>query len=183
MYPSVRPFVTSVVRLIPGIPNCIAGPLPWPATPWHTEQLIWKYLRPFSSEASPIGVGFAIAAQESGNAVYETWKPAMYVPFVGTENCGFPRDGVSESFTGSHVQREGWRLKSVNHSHPLKIRSGSESARTRSLAFTSHLRCAMTTQQRRRFLRLVRCAFQPQTVITAAEPRVVADRHRQSGDA
>jgi hypothetical protein len=66
------------------------------------------------------GCGFAIADIESivpGRGEYETWNPATAMPVIGTDICGFPREGVSESFTGSHVDSDGCLLKSVNHSH------------------------------------------------------------------
>src|SRR5688572_33194387 len=59
----------------------------------------------------------------AGNAPYETWYPATAVPVVGTDICGFPRDGVVLSFTCSHVQSDGCVLKSVNHSHPVSRKS------------------------------------------------------------
>src|SRR6476659_7237842 len=100
----------SVVRLIAGIPNLVAGPSPIARSPWHGTQLIWKYFLPLASEESLAAVGLRKEAIESivaGNAPYETWNPATAVPVVGTENCGFPRDGVSVSFTGSHVHSDG----------------------------------------------------------------------------
>lgn len=51
-----------------------------------------------------------------GSGEYETWNPATAVPLTGTDICGFPREGVRLSFTGSHVEMDGCRLKSVNHS-------------------------------------------------------------------
>ena len=82
----------------------------------------------------------------AGNAPYETWKPAMAVPVVGTDICGFPRDGVSVSLSGSHVQIDGWRLKSVNHSHAVSV-SGIVRTRTRNLAFKPHLHRTVLAQK------------------------------------
>ena len=107
-----------------------------------------------ASDESEAGVGLRRLDIESivaGKAPYETWNPATAVPVVGTENCGFPREGVSESFTGSQVHSDGWRLKSVNHSHAVKS-SGTTSSSTRARdlarlnmrsAFTPHLGRAM----------------------------------------
>jgi hypothetical protein len=65
----------SIVRLIPGIPNLVAGPSPIARSPWHTAQLIWKYFRPLASDESVAGVGLGIPAMESivaGKAPYDT---------------------------------------------------------------------------------------------------------------
>src|SRR5688572_15413876 len=113
-------------------------------------------MRPLRSDASVIGVGFGSDAIESivpGSAAYETWKPATAIPVIGTENCGFPRDGVSESFTGSHVHRDGCRLKSVNHSQaerPVSTKASAQRLRVRTneLALIAYLLRAMTAQQR-----------------------------------
>ena len=75
MYPSVLPFVTSVMRLMPGIPYFVDGPSPIPFAPWHGSQFTWKYFLPFWSDATLMGVGLAIPAIESivpGSALYET---------------------------------------------------------------------------------------------------------------
>src|ERR1044072_5080402 len=113
-----------------------------------------KYFLPFASEESLGGVGlrrFAIESIVAGNAPYDTWKPATAVPVVGTENCGFPADGVRESFTGSQVHSDGCRLKSVNHSQAVSSNGATNSAtRARDVrariirsALTSHLRRAV----------------------------------------
>src|SRR6476469_6303822 len=153
----------SVVRFIPGIPYLVAGPSPIARSPWHGTQLMVKYFLPLASDESVAGVGlrrFDIESIVAGKAPYETWKPATAVPVVGTENCGFPRDGVRESFTGSHVHSDGWRLKSVNHSQAVRS-SGRARTRVRALAFTSHLRRAVRAQDRRCFIGVVRSAFEP----------------------
>src|SRR5688572_989885 len=83
----------------------------------------------------------------AGNAPYETWYPATAVPVVGTDICGFPRDGVVLSFTCSQVQSDGWVLKSVNHSHPVSRKSGTPRTIVRALALTPHLHCPVLAQQ------------------------------------
>ena len=112
----------------------------------------------------------------AGNAPYETWNPATAVPVVGTDICGFPRDGVSVSFTGSHVQIEGWRLKSVNHSHAVS-NSGSASMIRRTLALTPHLHRAVLTQYILRGPRLLRRTFDPDAVVAVTESWIVAHLH------
>src|SRR5258705_9647066 len=82
----------------------------------------------------------------AGSAPYETWYPATAVPTVGTDICGFPREAVMLSFTCSHVQIDGCRLKSVNHSHAVSS-SGHTRARVRILALTPHLHRSMLFQQ------------------------------------
>src|SRR5438105_5663920 len=125
-----------------------------------------KYFLPFASDESVGGVGlrrFDIESIVAGNAPYETWNPATAVPVVGTDICGLPREGVRVSFTGSHVQIEGWRLKSVNHSH-AESASGRTSTSSRSLTLTSHLHCAVLTQQLLRGSRLFGRALNPDAV-------------------
>src|SRR4030081_128627 len=106
----------------------------------------------------------------------------MAVPVVGTDICGLPRDGVSVSLSGSQVQTDGWRLKSVNHSHAVSI-SGSTRMSARVLAFKSHLHRAVLTQQLLGGARLFGRALDPDSVIAVTETRIVADHHRQSGNA
>src|SRR5688500_9381025 len=123
-----------------------------------------------------------MAAMESivaGNAPYETWYPATAVPVVGTDSCGLPREGVVLSFTASHVQIEGCRLKSVNHSHAVSA-SGSTSARERSLTLTAHLHRSGCAQQIFRRGRLFRWALHPDAVASVREPGIVADHHRET---
>src|SRR5688500_5034471 len=107
-----------------------------------------------------------------GSCEYETWNAATVIPVTGTEYCGLPRDGVSESFTGSHVQRDGCLLKSVNHSQPLiPIRAGASRMRPRNLAFIAHLHRSMFPKQRLRVGRSLGRTFHPHSVIPAAETR------------
>src|SRR3982074_3049344 len=105
----------------------------------------------------------------------------MAVPVVGTDICGLPRDGVSVSLSGSQVQTDGWRLKSVNHSHAVSI-SGSARTSARFLAFKSHLHGAVLAQQLLRRARFVGRALDPDPVVSMAETRIVTDHHRQSGN-
>src|SRR5215208_4047517 len=99
---------------------------------------------------------------------------------MGTDICGFPRDGVSESFTGSHVHREGWRLKSVNHSHPpIATSTGSTAIIVFTLTFIADLHCTMLTQQRLRFRIFLRWTFHPHSVVAAAETRIVSNGHSE----
>src|ERR1700704_6652149 len=104
----------------------------------------------------------------------------MAVPVVGTDICGLPRDGVSVSLSGSQVQTDGWRLKSVNHSHAVSI-SGSTRMSARVLAFKSHLHRSVLAQQIFRGSRLLGRALDPDAVVSMAEPRIVTDHHGQSG--
>src|ERR1051325_9587325 len=154
-----------------------------------------KYFRPLASDASLGGVGlrrFDIESIVAGNAPYDTRNPATAVPVVGTENWGLPRDGVRLSLTGSHVQIDGWRLKSVNHSQAVNI-SGATSSSTRALtnarfftresAFTTHLGCTMLLQQFFRCPRLFGRTFHPDPIVTMAEARIVTHHHRDAGNA
>src|SRR5438105_1106277 len=114
----------------------------------------------------------------AGNAPYETWNPATAVPVVGTDICGFPRDGVRVSFTGSQVQIDGCRLKSVNHSHPPSMTGRKRTSH--SLALTPHLHRPVLAQQILSSARLLRRAFNPHSVIAVTEARVVANLERQT---
>src|SRR4051812_45490760 len=105
----------------------------------------------------------------------------MAVPEVGTDICGFPLDGVSESFTASHVQIEGCRLKSVNHSQAVSS-SGSTSASVRILPLTPHLHCPVIAEQSFRGYCLLGRALDPDAVLAVTEARVVSDHHRQPRD-
>src|SRR5215212_12065200 len=100
----------------------------------------------------------------AGKAPYDTWNPATAEPVVGTDICGFPREGVVLSFTCSHVQMAGWRLKSVNHSHAVSVRGRTRTA-TRSLAFTPNLHCAMLLEQIFGGPSVLGSAFYPHTVV------------------
>src|SRR5689334_12366843 len=150
-----------------------------------------KYFLPLASDESVAGVGlrrFDIESIVAGKAPYETWKPATAVPVVGTENCGFPRDGVRESFTGSHAHSDGWRLKSVNHSQAVRS-NGAASSSTRArvharlkmrLPLTPHLGRPVLLQQILCRPRLLGWTFDPDSVITVTETRVVSNHHRQT---
>ena len=94
------------------------------------------------------------------------------MPVVGTDICGWPRDGVRLSFTGSHVHKDGCRLKSLNHSHAVRA-SGNTKTRTRSLALTSHLHGAVLAQQIFGCACLLGRTLYPDTVIAVTEARVV----------
>ena len=80
--------------------------------------MITKYFRPFASDAEIGGVGFTILAIESivaGEFEYDTAKAGTAVPLIGTDVCGLPRTPAESR--RSQVTTDGWRLKSVNHSH------------------------------------------------------------------
>ena len=97
MYPSVRFFVMSPSSVGAGMPYRSARPLPAPAAPWQTAQLIWKYLRPLSSVAGVATCGFTSPAIESivaGRFACDTTYAGSGFPVIGTENSGCPRKGV-----------------------------------------------------------------------------------------
>src|SRR6185312_2379284 len=90
-----------------------------------------------------------------------------------------PLDGVTVSLSGSHVAIDGWRLKSLNHSHAVRS-SGTMSSSMRSLALTPHLHSSVLAEQRFRGSSAIRCALHPHPVLAVAEARIVADHHRQT---
>jgi len=95
------------------------------------------------------------------------------------------------SLTCSQVEIDGWRLKSVNHSHAVS-ESGSTSASvrilaivrilalTRILTLTAHLHGSVLPQQIFRRARLVGRAFHPDPIVSVAESRVVADHQGET---
>src|ERR1700693_2320239 len=119
----------------------------------------------------------------AGKAPYETWNPATAVPVVGTDICGFPREGVSVSFSGSHVHIDGWRLKSVNHSHAVSIVSGIASRRTRILALTPHLHRPVLSQKLLGSPYLLGGTFDPDSIIAVAKAWIVSNHHRKPRNA
>src|SRR6185437_14769288 len=148
MYPSVRFFVMSVSRLGAGTPYLTAVPFPRPATPWHTAQLIWKYLRPLSNDAAVGACGFCKVDIESivpGSCWYDTTYAGSGFPVSGTECIGDPRIGVTVSPAYSHCHGLilGCCLKSVNHSQPVAAAVAATSTTTRTvpnaLLLTAHL--------------------------------------------
>src|SRR6185436_1678470 len=80
-----------------------------------------------------------------------------------------------------HVQIDGWRLKSLNHSHaPSTNVMAMRSART--LTLTSHLHRAVLPQNLLGGFRLLGRTLHPDSVIAVTEARVVTDLHREARD-
>src|SRR6185437_2354950 len=189
MYPSVRFFVMSVSRLGAGRPYLTAVPLPRPATPWHTAQLIWKYLRPLSNDAAVGACGFGKLDIESivpGSCWYDTTYAGSGFPVIGTEYIGEPRIGVtvSPAYCHSHGLIFGCCLKSENHSQPVAAIVTARIAARRTvpnaLPFTAHLHRPVL---RERILDVglpLGRALHPDAEIRVAESLVVAHGH---GDA
>src|SRR5687768_16125604 len=105
---------------------------------------------------------------------------------MGTEPCGLPRGGVfasrDESIVAtSHGSTLGWRVKLVNHSQPPMITGTPSSATVRAnlrSTLTAHLHGSVLTKHRFDTSAFVGRAFDPYSIVTVAEARIVADRHR-----
>src|SRR6185369_3168983 len=117
-------------------------PRPSPFTLWQGAQLIWKYLRPLSSDRASAGCGFAIAPIESSAAgvpMRPYSNPGAADPYTGTDICGLPRGGML-SAADSHGSIFGCCLKSVNHEHPASTGTTASITTRRAVRPTSDLR-------------------------------------------
>src|SRR3954470_6548799 len=116
-----------------------------------------------------------------GKFEYDTAKPGIAVPVMGTDPCGL---NLTPAESGrSHVTTDGWRLKSVNQSHAESGASTRRSMAARAgdrvrLALMAHLHCPVAAQRLLDSAHPIRGGRHPYAVVAVRESRVEPDRQR-----
>src|SRR5688500_17534241 len=129
-----------------------------------------------------------IESTVSGKRPYETTNSGGLPPNIGTDPCGLPRGAsvlsrfVESMVATSHGSIFGWRVELVNQSHAPSDTGRRTSARVRMRrrsALTAHLHRPELAERLFGRGTTIGGTFDPHTVISVTEARIVADCHRQ----